>query len=154
FKRNPTGSGMFRVVDWRQDAYINLEAVKNHWRKDAQGRQMPYLDKIEFRFIPEDTVRAASIEGGEIDVTAPPTADVQRLLKSPGKLKTAEFNGASLTSFSVNHNFPPFDNVNFRRGFVSAMDRQTWIKNWQTGREDECRGVLHPANWAFSKEVD
>ncbi len=154
FKRNPVGSGMFKVVDWRQDAYITLDAVKNHWRKDAQGRQMPYLDHIEFHFIPEDAVRSAALESGEIDVTSPNSTDIVRLLKSPGKLKTAVFNGASLTSFSVNHSFPPFDNVNFRRGFASAMDRQSWIQNWQTAREDECRGVLHPANWAYSKEVE
>jgi ABC-type transport system substrate-binding protein len=150
----PTGSGMFRVVDWKQDAHIHLEAVKNHWRKDAQGRQMPYTDRIQFQIIPEATVLTAALEGGDVDVAAPSTSETTRLLKSPGRLKSVAFNGSSMTSFSWNHASPPFDNVNFRRGFASAMDRQTWIKNFQTGREEECRGVLHPANWAFSKEVE
>jgi ABC-type transport system substrate-binding protein len=114
---------------------------------------MPYTDRIQFQIIPEAAIRVAAVESGEIDITAPPTSDVARLLKSPGRLKAVEFNGSSMTSFSWNHASPPLDNVNFRRGFASAMDRQTWIKNFQTGREDECRGVLHPANWAFSTEV-
>ena len=61
YQRNPLGSGPFQVVDWQSEASITFEGNKDHWMKDEQGRQMPYLDKFTLKIIPDATVLVAAL---------------------------------------------------------------------------------------------
>ena len=53
FLRNPVGTGPFKFVKWVKDDQIVLEKNKDYWDKSAG----PYLDKVVFRSIPENSVR-------------------------------------------------------------------------------------------------
>src|SRR5262249_34937265 len=94
FIRKPVGSGMFTLKEWVQDGFMVLEANPNYWRKDARGGKLPYVQTIRFNFIPDDTVRAAALESGEIDLLAgTPATDVKRL-NGVKNLQSAKFVGA------------------------------------------------------------
>ena len=60
--RNPVGSGPFRFVRWVKDDRIELEANEQYWRG------APRVAKLVFRPIPDDAVRVAALQNGEIDV--------------------------------------------------------------------------------------
>jgi peptide/nickel transport system substrate-binding protein len=60
--RNPVGSGPFRFVRWVKDDRIELEANQQYWRG------APKVKKLVFRPIPDDAVRVAALQNGEIDV--------------------------------------------------------------------------------------
>ena len=62
FRENPVGTGPFKIVDWEQDVYVKLEAVKDHWR------QPPDYDYLIIEVVPEDTTRMAMLQTGETDV--------------------------------------------------------------------------------------
>ena len=46
---------------------MKLERNANYWRKDADGKQLPYLDEIEFVTIPDDATRILKLQAGEVD---------------------------------------------------------------------------------------
>jgi peptide/nickel transport system substrate-binding protein len=60
--RNPIGTGPYKFVRWAKDEEIVLEAVPSHWRG------APRIKTVVFRPIPDDAVRVAALQNGEIDV--------------------------------------------------------------------------------------
>ena len=60
--RAPMGSGPFRFVRWVRDERIELEANEQYWRG------APRVKTLVFRPIPDDAVRVAALQNGEVDV--------------------------------------------------------------------------------------
>src|SRR5881397_1837428 len=66
--RQPIGTGPYKFVRWAKDEEIVLEANPNYWRG------APKIKTVVFRPIPDDAVRVAALQNGEIDlaVNIPP----------------------------------------------------------------------------------
>ncbi|HEV8309213.1 MAG TPA: ABC transporter substrate-binding protein [Methylomirabilota bacterium] len=66
--KNPIGTGPYRYVRWAKDEEIVLEANEQYWRG------APKIKTVVFRPIPDDAVRVAALQNGEIDlaVNIPP----------------------------------------------------------------------------------
>jgi peptide/nickel transport system substrate-binding protein len=60
--KNPVGSGPFKFVRWVKDDRIELAANEQYWRG------APRVKKLVFRPIPDDAVRVAALQNGEVDV--------------------------------------------------------------------------------------
>ena len=66
--KKPIGTGPYKFVRWSKDEEIVLEA------NDAYWRGAPQIKTVVFRPIPDDAVRVAALQNGEIDlaVNIPP----------------------------------------------------------------------------------
>ena len=60
--KNPVGTGPFKFVRWVKDDQIELEANEQYWRG------APKVKKLIFKPIPDDAVRVAALQNGEIDI--------------------------------------------------------------------------------------
>jgi peptide/nickel transport system substrate-binding protein len=60
--KNPIGTGPYRFVRWSKDEEIVLEANEQYWRG------APKIKTVVFRPIPDDAVRVAALQNGEVDV--------------------------------------------------------------------------------------
>jgi peptide/nickel transport system substrate-binding protein len=60
--KNPVGTGPFKFVRWVKDDRIELAANEQYWRG------APKVKSFVFRPIPDDAVRVAALQNGEIDV--------------------------------------------------------------------------------------
>ena len=60
--KNPIGTGPYRFVRWSKDEEIVLEAFAGHWRG------APKIKTVVFKPIPDDAVRVAALQNGEIDI--------------------------------------------------------------------------------------
>jgi peptide/nickel transport system substrate-binding protein len=60
--KNPIGTGPYRFVRWSKDEEIVLEANEQYWRG------APHVKTVVFRPIPDDAVRVAALQNGEVDV--------------------------------------------------------------------------------------
>ncbi|HJX12603.1 MAG TPA: ABC transporter substrate-binding protein [Dehalococcoidales bacterium] len=58
----PLGTGPFKFVEWKRDAYIKFERNDNYWQ---EGK--PYLDGIEILFISDPMTASAALLAGEAD---------------------------------------------------------------------------------------
>jgi ABC-type transport system substrate-binding protein len=63
---NPIGTGPFMLQSFTPDEQVVVKNP-NYWRKDAKGRQLPYLDKITFTVVKEASQRAAAVRTGRGD---------------------------------------------------------------------------------------
>ncbi|HEU5303491.1 MAG TPA: ABC transporter substrate-binding protein [Gemmatimonadales bacterium] len=66
--KNPIGTGPYKLTRWSKDEEIVLEANEQYWRG------APNIKTVVFRPIPDDAVRVAALQNGEIDlaVNIPP----------------------------------------------------------------------------------
>ncbi len=67
--RNPIGTGPFMLEEWVEHEATRLVRNPNYWRTDAEGRQLPYLDAIEFRPIEDDEGRYNTLRAGDVDAS-------------------------------------------------------------------------------------
>ncbi|MHB1004734.1 MAG: ABC transporter substrate-binding protein [Chloroflexota bacterium] len=70
--RNPIGNGPFQLDKWTAGSELVLKKNPDYWQKD-----MPYLEELVFRIIPDSHVRLQALDKGEIDfMTHPDAKDV------------------------------------------------------------------------------
>jgi peptide/nickel transport system substrate-binding protein len=60
--KNPIGTGPYKFVRWAKDEEVVVEANPSYW----QGA--PSIKTVVFKPIPDDAVRVAALQNGEIDV--------------------------------------------------------------------------------------
>ncbi|MCL1597849.1 MAG: ABC transporter substrate-binding protein, partial [Actinomycetia bacterium] len=81
--------GPFRFDEWINGESIKLVRNDNYWKTDAEtGQQLPYLDSVVFKFIPETESIINAFKAREIDVIQPPsvieTIEILRGLEPEG----------------------------------------------------------------------
>ena len=82
YKGHPIGTGPFEFVSWTLGSTTVVKRNPKYWRKDAEGRQLPYLDQITFKTIPDDSTRNSALASGEIDMLLSTNAGSIKTLKS------------------------------------------------------------------------
>jgi peptide/nickel transport system substrate-binding protein len=63
YNLKPMGTGPYIVNDWKRTDRVELTRNPNYWKKD----ELPYLDKIIFKFIPDSVTAYQALKAGEID---------------------------------------------------------------------------------------
>ncbi|MGB7260996.1 MAG: ABC transporter substrate-binding protein [Albidovulum sp.] len=61
------GSGSFYLCGFEQSASMDFCANEHHWELGADGKPLPYLDKVHFEIIPDDATRILKLQAGEVD---------------------------------------------------------------------------------------
>jgi ABC-type transport system substrate-binding protein len=100
--------GPFIFSEWAKGEFIKLVRNDNYWRTDAEtGQQLPYLDSVIFRFIPETESLINAFKAREVDVIQPPpnTETIETL-------QALESEGARVEVLSG----PVWEHVNFQFG--------------------------------------
>lgn len=115
------GTGPYRVKEWKRGQSIHLDANPNYW----QG--VPGIPNILMPFTKDSETAYQLYQTGDLDVQgngqnpvpAAHVPDVQSLpdFKSSAQLTTRYV--------GFNHKKPPFDNLDVRRAFALAIDKQT-----------------------------
>jgi ABC-type transport system substrate-binding protein len=128
--RAPVGTGPFVFDEWVPDNRFVATRNPDYWRTDADGTPLPYLDQVEFRPIPDQTARTASIQSGTVSMihTTDPR-EIQRLegQAEDGNLQIVTDKGEKEESFvMLNTAVEPFDDLRARQALAYATDRSTY----------------------------
>lgn len=122
YKNHPVGTGPFTLVEYVPGDRVVLKAYPGYWKKDDNGIQLPYLDKLTIKPIPDSGQRVAALEAGDIDIFQ--TADSGTIAQSEDKGFTAQkISGSSSTIILLNNAKPPFDDVRARQALAYAIDK-------------------------------
>ena len=121
-KTQINGTGPFLREDYSVNEYLKLKKNPNYWQEG-----LPYLDRIEYLAIPDNTTRALMIESGELDmVSTVSTMDIARLKANPDL--TVKTGVSSRVYYIAMDNLdPPLDDVNVRRAINYAVNKQGMI---------------------------
>ena len=83
---HPIGCGPFKFVKWSRNEIAVMDRFENYFETDAEGNNLPYLDKIIGRPKKADRVRLTALRAGEVDmVDNMPFADAAEFDQKWGK---------------------------------------------------------------------
>ncbi len=88
FKTHPVGTGPFRLKTWIEDTRLDLERNPGYFKKDSEGKQLPYLDFVSVSFIDDPDAAFLQFLAGDLDMLSGIDAiNKEKVLQSDGKLK-------------------------------------------------------------------
>jgi ABC-type transport system substrate-binding protein len=67
FREHPVGTGPFRFKLWDTGNVLLLHKNPGYWRRDAQGRALPYLDAVQISFIADRKTEFLTFLQGKLD---------------------------------------------------------------------------------------
>jgi peptide/nickel transport system substrate-binding protein len=162
-KKEAAVLGPFMVAEYKAGSSVLLRRNPNYWKKDSQGRRLPYLDSIHLDIQPNRDVEMLRFKRGELDLINALDSDYfDRLAaSSPGLAHDA---GPSLDSDFMWFNqvasapIPEykrawFHSANFRRAISQAINRDDLSRIVFNGHAQPAIGPVSPANkfWFNSK---
>lgn len=88
FKLHPIGTGPFRLKTWVDDTRLDLERNANYFKKDENGKQLPYLDIVSVSFIQEPEAAFLQFLSGDLDMLSGIDAiNKEKTMQPDGTLK-------------------------------------------------------------------
>jgi peptide/nickel transport system substrate-binding protein len=115
----PVGTGPFSFVSFSPGNNVVLEANPDFW---GDG---PYLDGVEFRVIPDESVKITNLETGEVDwIDSVPPQQITSLEDSDD-LVLGRVAGNDYWYLALNNEREPYDDPEVRRAIAFALDPAT-----------------------------
>ncbi len=152
---NPMGTGAFQFVSWDRDNQVVLERNPNYWLSDPDGTQLPYLDQLILKPIPDETTRLNAILAGDIDVMQTlRQSTIRDARESSDTLDMFEFQGSNSGGAIFNTSVPPYDDKRVRKGLAFAINQPAFIDALGgTGISDPATQLFSPDSPWYSQEA-
>ena len=153
--KNPIGTGPYKLVRWSKDEEIVLEANDQYWRG------APKIKTVVFRPIPDDAVRVAALQNGEVDVAVNIPPHLANIINNHPKifLSTAP-SIRTLQLMFVTHEYDaqhkpvgPYKGVTadkrVRQAIAHALDVDEIIKGVLDGKAMRTATLLTPLHFGY-----
>ena len=147
------GSGPFEFSDWVKGDHLTLQRNPSYWGKSASGGSLPYLDKIVYHPITNESVMYTNLETNTIqvaDVVGP--TDVAAAKANPA-LTYKQIAALSFFGVELNTQAAPFNNASARRAVSWGVNRQEIVNSVLHGVGVVAQGPISPTSWAYSSKI-
>ena len=141
----PVGTGPFRFVEWVQDDHITLD----RWEK-YHVPERPYLDRVIFRAIAEDTVRLTGLQTDELQWAMQVPLQQVEDLKNESDIKVTVGGPYLPDHIYLNCTKPPFDNKLVRQAIAALVNRQEIVDVAFYGQALTATEAVYDGNPYFS----
>jgi peptide/nickel transport system substrate-binding protein len=141
------GTGPWKLVEWKKDQYIKLEAFDQHWR----GK--PAFKYLVFRAIPEVATTVAELKTGGVDIIRNVSADLLNDIKSHPLTRISTTPILRVHYVSLDMRSAPFDKKAVRQAANYAIDKQAMIQKMMAGLGKQVATVVQPAAFGFDPSV-
>jgi peptide/nickel transport system substrate-binding protein len=130
FARTPVGSGPFKFKQWITDDRVIMERNPEYHQMGADGKPLPYLDGLVWRYIPDPTVSLVDMRAGTLHFLETVAAKDVAAIKASPDLAAYEMPWAGQVYFQVGFNIdaPPFNNPLVRQAAAHGIDRDGMAK--------------------------
>jgi peptide/nickel transport system substrate-binding protein len=117
----PIGTGPFKFVEWKRGDSVVMERNPKYWNP-----QLPYLDKVTYRFIKDPSAQVAALKSGDVDILGWILApEIAKGISRDKRFKVQSGSSTSEVVMSTNNKAKPFDNKLVRQAMAHAIDRKT-----------------------------
>lgn len=126
-KTDPSGTGPFRIAEFRPGDRTRLTRHKDYWEAGV-----PYLDELWQVSLPQPTTQVAALRAGEIHLLAEvPTASRSMIERDP-LVSIVEVKSPEYQQITMLANQKPFDDNRVRLAFKHLLDRPALVRAvWQ-----------------------
>jgi peptide/nickel transport system substrate-binding protein len=145
------GNGYYTIDSYVPSQRVVFRRNPYYWRKDAQGKSQPYIEKVVLRIIESDDTQLVGFRSGDMDSLEVKPEAFSLLKKEENQGKYTIYNGgpaaeSRFVSFNLskarNNKGKPFvdpiksvwfNNLAFRQAVAYAIDRESMINNVYRG---------------------
>ena len=157
--RNPIGTGPYKFVRWAKDEEIVMEAVPNHWRG------APNIKTVVFKPIPDDAVRVAALQNGEIDVAVNIPPHLGKIIEKHPKIflstapsiRTIQLmiytHQMDASHKTIGAYAGPTADKRVRQALSSAVDADEIIRGVMDGKAVRTATMLTPLHFGFDPSL-
>jgi peptide/nickel transport system substrate-binding protein len=124
----PIGTGPFRFKSWQPGIRALYERNPHYWQTGSDGGP-PWVDSLQFQFIPDNTARLNALLGGQVE-------EITFIDFSPAKanLSNSAINiirtpQPQTNPFYMQIDAPQFRDVRVRQALKMVLDRQEMVTN-------------------------
>lgn len=143
------GTGPFKFVSWKTGSEVVLAKNPNYWDKSGG----PYLDKVEFKVIPEGTTRITGLKTEQINMMIGLPLELVQVAETLDNVKVEKVDGYMTDSIHFNTKRKPFDDVKVRQALNYALDKQNIMDQIVKSTGIPAKGVpVPPAMWTFATD--
>jgi peptide/nickel transport system substrate-binding protein/oligopeptide transport system substrate-binding protein len=155
FNFHPVGTGPFKFEEWVQDNKLILSRNENYWRVDEEGNQLPYLDGLEFRIIPDSSMQWTEFKLGNFE-------SIEELDNPYYEEAIANYKGSFFERpqmgtyyYGMSMVLEPFkNNKALRQAMNYAINREALIDLVLNGRATPAKGVLPPGMFGYNPNLE
>lgn len=120
------GTGAFQVTDWSQGVSVTLDKNDSYWGEE------PYLDSVVFELYPDENTLLAAVQQGSVQAASFIDGSLAQQAETAGfTLGDAAFR--QNLAIYINPEAGPLADVNVRRAFSLALDRQALVDTAMLG---------------------
>ncbi|HEY4601804.1 MAG TPA: peptide ABC transporter substrate-binding protein [Cerasibacillus sp.] len=142
-------NGPFLLESWKHKDEIVLKKNEDYWDADTVN-----FETINMYMIDDENTAKQMFDSGELDWLGSPTDSVPLAAipayKSEGILNIAPQSGIYYYAFNVEEE--PFNNVNIRKAFALAINRQGIIDNITQGEQQPAMALVPSAIFAKNEQ--
>ncbi|MDI6815501.1 MAG: peptide ABC transporter substrate-binding protein, partial [Dehalococcoidales bacterium] len=145
--RKPNGTGPFKLKQWKENELLVLE------RNEFYYRELAKVDYVVFQLwggVPMDMY-----ETGEIDVTSVHQDYIDKVTDEAGPFYRELQVIPELSFYYIGFNItkPPFDDINIRRAFCQAIDKDKLVSLIFRDMVQPADGILPPGMPGYNKNL-
>lgn len=147
--KQPIGTGPFLMDKYVPTERAELKARTDYWKNGADGKPLPYLDKLVYLDLGEDTApQIAALRSGQVDDIFNPSAEVWQAVKDLNTVKVYATNTGQTWVIRMRSDIKPFDDNRVRQALRMSMERQkmldlAWFGEGSLGHDTHIAPV-HP----------
>ncbi len=155
FRKHPIGAGPFKFVSGNLDQEVVMERFDDYYggSPDLPPVGPAFVDKLIFKFIPEESSRVAALKTGEVDVIQKVASYMIPTLATDPNVQVKSCASTRPMWLELNVNKPPFDDVNVRRALNYAIDKKLLVDKLTGGLGMVLTGPLSPLNNYVNKKL-
>src|SRR5207344_2902814 len=136
-------------VEWVKDDHILVKRNEGYWNKTGG----PYLDRIRYRPIPDDTVKLQSLQTGEIDVMDYVQPRDVAAVRADRNVVVVDVPSLADFAYQLNHTRPPFATKALRQAVAYAVDLEQIVKGVWLNVGVPANGPIPPTSWAYDSSI-
>ena len=146
--RQPNGTGPFKLEQWNEGSLLVLERNDLYYGRKASLKRVEFLlwGGIPMRMYETDELDAVGVSVGYIDRVTDTRGPFYDQLQISPELK--------LSYIGFNCTKPPFDDVNIRRAFSHAVDKEKIVSLVFRDLVEKADGILPPGIPGYDESLE
>lgn len=149
FHRHPVGTGPFEFQEWRSGERLVVTRNGDYWDSD-----LPHLDQVVFRVLPDNDTRNQSLRAGEVDVTPVPTPAQVVAAREDDSLVVHGYESSGALSWNFHNRKEPFKDPEVRRAVIQAVNAEALIKVFYQGTTVPTSGFFNADSPWHCEDLD
>lgn len=136
YARESAGSGPFILEEFAQGDHTTLVRNENYWG------ELPSIEKVTFREVPEAGSRIAMLQTGEATMVYPTPSDQVATIRAAGDINLMSVASTTMRYVTLNTNYEPLSDVRVRQALNYALDQDAYVQVMYSGAASPATSIL------------